>query len=195
MSLGTYECGGLEVDLDRFPPAVVIGFVRRTIAHKLGNEVASAIIRVKDKYAVDNGGATMPEEDVDAEVMRMREAMVAKFYDGTVGLRVGGPRGSTIENIAFELAMKQAQETLEPKGAWPKPDKKNGVKAEDATVVFAGEPHTREMLADLVLDKYRDQLMAKAKVVHEERMEKAKAAKAAAVPVKAKVEESAADLL
>lgn len=191
---GSYKYGGLDIDVDRFPAAVQLNFIQRTVAHKLGNEVKSAMIREKEKAEKD--GRVLDADEEEALQTKLREEMLAKFYAGTVGLRISGPRGTTLENIAFELAYEHARKVFEPKGLWPKPDRKAGITAEEATVIFQGEAMTRENLADLALEKYQERFMAEAEVERKARIEKAKANKAAAIPVKKEgTQESAADLL
>ena len=92
-------------------------------------------------------------------------------------------------------APKQAELTLGPKGYWPKGDRKAGIKPEEATITFANEEMTREDLARMVLEKYKDKFMEEAKVEHAKRMEKAKLAKANAVKPVANVDQSAASVL
>jgi hypothetical protein len=186
-NMGVFSWGGVEIDLDAIPNETFVGLAKAGIRHKLANEVASGLIKVKEK-----AGESFDEE---TETLALRQSMVQKILDGTVGLRIGGPRGSTIENIAWELAMKQAENSLAPKGYWPKADRKNGVKAEDATIEFAGQAMTREMLTDMVYDKYKDKLLEEAKIEHAARMEKAKLAKQNTVKAVSAVEESADQLL
>jgi hypothetical protein len=192
MAYGDFNWGGVSVNLDDIPEAVRAGLMKRTLIHKLSNEVAAAVGKVREK-----DGKTGEEFDDDYEpvTLDLREKMVAKVLDGTIGLRIGGPRGNTLENIAYDLAMKQAEASLAPKGYWPKPDKKAGIKAEDATVDFAGRPMTRDDLAEMVLEKYKDRLMEEAKVEHAKRIEKAKANKANAVKPVANVNESIDNLI
>jgi hypothetical protein len=187
MAYGEFSWGGVTLDLDAIPVDTFVGLAKQGIIHKLGNEVAAGLVKVKEKAGEDF--------DEEAAKVELREAMVKKILDGTIGLRIGGPRGNTIENIAFELAMKQAEATLAPKGYWPKADRKNGVKAEEATVEFGGRAMTREEIADTVLERYRDTLMEAAKVEHAARMERAKAAKANAVKPVGAVQESLDDLI
>lgn len=190
--MGTFNFNNMTVDLDRIPFDVQVAMIKRTIQHKLGNEVAAAVIKLREK-----AGKTEEDfaEEAETETQRLREEMVNKIYEGTIGLRIGGPRGSTIENIAWELAMKQAEASLAPKGYWPKADRKLGIKAEDATVEFAGKAMTREELTQVVYDKYEAKFLEEAKVEHAKRMEKAKVAKANQVPVVKSVDQSAEDLL
>ena len=193
-----FEWGGVTIDLAKLPLAVAVNAIKRTVSHKLGNEVAADLVKEKEKAAKD--GLELDDEEIEALTLAKREAMLQRFYDGTIGLRTGGARGSTLENIAFELASKEAQAVLEPKGLWPKGDKKAGIAAEDAVVELAGELLNREALANIRLDKHRDRLMEDAKVELDVRRAKAKeakaardAAKAGAVPVPATT--AAADLL
>lgn len=184
---GEFDWGGFKVDLDRIPEAVRKSFIERTLAHKLGNEVAATVTRLKADFKPKDEGDEFDEELTTED---LRKKMLDRIYEGSIGLRVGGPRGSTVENIAWELAMKQAEATLAPKGYWPKADRKAGIKAEDATIEFAGRAMTREELTDMVFEKYKDKLMADAKEEHARRMEKAKLAKANAVKAVDKVEQS-----
>ena len=187
MAYGNFAWGGVEIDVDSIPEAVRGALIQRTIVHKLGNEVAAAVVKLKEGFKPKEEGEEFDDESATQE---LREKMVAKILDGTIGLRIGGPRGNTIENIAWELAEKQAEATLAPKGYWPKADRKNGVKAEDATIEFAGQSMNREMLTDMVYEKYKDKFLGEAKEEHARRIEKAKLAKQNAVKAVSVVTES-----
>jgi hypothetical protein len=192
MVYGEFSWGGASVDLDAIPLEVRAVLMKRTIKHIWGNEVAAQVVKLREK---DDKKGEEYDEEYEPVALDLREKMTAKLLDGSIGLRIGGPRGNTIENIAYELAMKQAEATLAPKGYWPKADRKAGVKAEEATVEFAGRAMTREDLADMVFEKYRDALMESAKVEHAKRAEKAKLAKANAVKPVGTVQESIDNLI
>jgi hypothetical protein len=197
--MGVFEWGGVKIDMDAIPNETFVGLARQGIIHKLGNEVAASLVKVKEKQEKEHEGEADWEFDEDAAKIELREGMVKKILDGTVGLRIGGPRGSTIENIAWELASKEAEAKLAPKGYWPKADRKAGIKAEDAKIEFVGRMMTRENLVDMVYNKYAARFLEKAAVEHAARMEKAKLAKANAVKPIASVaqtaEEALADLI
>ncbi len=197
---GTFTWGGLEIDLDAIPDAVKVGLMQRTLAHKLGNEVAAQVFKEKEKalakakanghgddVTIENVLDDDEEEQVTAD---FRRVMLDRILDGTVGLRVVGPRGSVLETIAFELAFAEAKAKLTPKGYWPEADRKAGVKAEDAVVEFAGGPKTREMLAELSFEKHKERFLESARKVRDERLQKQKAAKAAKEAAKGKVSAS-----
>ena len=186
--LGNWEGFGVSIDLDAIPDPVKKGLIVTTLKHKLSNEVSANVIKLREKE-----GEGFDEESATQD---LREKMVARILDGSIVLRIsGGPRGSTLENIAWELAMKQAEATLAPKGYWPKADKKAGVKAEDATINFSGRDMTRDDLTDMVFEKYKDKFLEEAKVEHAKRMEKAKLAKANAVKTVPVVAESLDSLI
>jgi hypothetical protein len=192
-SMGVFAWGNVEIDLDAIPNNVFVGLAKQGIIHKLGNEVAANLVKVKEKIEKDGG---VFDDDVKEEKsIELRKQMVQKILDGTIGLRIGGPRGTTIENIAQELAYKEAEAKLAPKGYWPKADRKNGVSAEDARIDFGGNSMTRQDLADMVYNKYEARFLEEAKVEHAKRMERAKAAKANAVKQVTAVEKSAEDAL
>jgi hypothetical protein len=193
LNMGVFSWGGVDINLDDIPRDTFVGLAKQGIIHKLGNEVAAGLVKVKEKAEKD--GETFDDEVKDAKSIELRQAMVKKILDGTIGLRIGGPRGSTIENIAFELATKEAELKLAPKGYWPKADRKAGIKAEDAQIEFGGKQMTREDLADMVYNKYAERFLAEAAVEHAARMEKAKLAKANAVKPIASVDKTAEEAL
>jgi hypothetical protein len=193
--MGDFTWGGVEINLDAIPRDTFVGLAKQGIIHKLGNEVAAGLVKVKEKDLKEHEGEAEYEFDEDAAKVQLREAMVKKILDGTIGLRIGGPRGSTIENIAFELAMKEAEAKLAPKGYWPKADRKNGIKAEEASIEFGGRQMTRDDLADMVFTKYHDRFMSEATAEHAKRMERAKLAKANQVKQVASVDKSAEEVL
>jgi hypothetical protein len=193
--MGDFTWGGVEINLDAIPRDTFVGLAKQGIIHKLGNEVAAGLVKVKEKDLKEHEGEAEYEFDEDSAKVQLREAMVKKILDGTIGLRIGGPRGSTIENIAFELAMKEAEAKLAPKGYWPKADRKNGIKAEEASIEFGGRQMTRDDLADMVFTKYHDRFMSEATAEHAKRMERAKLAKANQVKQVASVDKSAEEVL
>jgi hypothetical protein len=193
--MGVFRWGEVDIDLDAIPNETFVGLAKQGIIHKLGNEVAASLVKVKEKAEKEHEGEADWEFDEDAAKIELREVMVKKILDGTVGLRIGGPRGSTIENIAMELAYKEAEAKLAPKGYWPKADRKNGIKAEDAKIEFVGRMMTREDLADMVYAKYHERFLAEAAVEHAARMEKARLAKANAVTQVKSVDKSAEEAL
>jgi hypothetical protein len=190
--LGTHPWGEYNLDMDALPQKVKVSFILRTFAHKMSNEVSAAVLKIREK-----DGKTADEYDAEyADVTKAKQdEMFDKIMKGEVGLRVGGPRGDTIENIALELAAKQAEATLSPKGYWPKADRKRGIKAEDATVEFHGRVMTREEITEVYFAKYKEKFLEEAKAVHAERMEKAKLAKQNAVKSVSTVAESLDDLI
>ena len=200
------EFGAHSVDLDQVPADIVKAFFARTFAHKLGNEVAAQIVRKAETFAKEHGGDEPDDDTVDAWTNEARDQMVARILDGTISTRVsGGPRGNVLENIAWELAQAMTIKKLKTDriasklpSLWPEARRaKDGVeaiKAEDATVKFAGRDMTRDELVEITFNKYRDQLMDEAKIVRDERNAKAKANKAA--PSRSdSVEDDASDLL
>ena len=201
MTYGTYEAGsGVIIDLDAFAQAFPESFgnaVRRGLSHKFSNEVASKITSLKDKFKKDNGDAEMDDDAVEAAFEAERTKMAEAILTGKLAITApGAPRGSGLESIAFELAFKRAKATLEPKGFWPQENRKLGIKADEATVQFAGEAMTRDEIASVVLAKYKDELFEEAKAERAKRLEVAKAKKANGSAARVdKVEDSLDDLL
>ena len=192
---GTIEWGGVSIDLDAVPVAVLKNAIVRTVAHKLGNEVAAAVIKERGKAEDDNAEAR------EARTLELREAMVSRFLDGSIGLTSPGTRGNALEAIAFELAGREAQAVLAPKGLWPTGNRAKGIAAADAVVELGGELLNREALTQIRFDKNRDRLLAEAAPILEERKQKAKeaagakAALASTAPQVDTANTSAADLL
>jgi hypothetical protein len=194
LEMGVFSWGGVDVDLDSIPRETFVGLAKQGIIHKLGNEVAAGLVKVKEKAEKEHEGEVGWEFDEDASKVELRKVMVQKILDGTIGLRIGGPRGTTLENIAYELAYKEAEAKLAPKGYWPKANRAKGIKAEDATIIFGEREMTRENLADMYLNKYSERFKAEAEAEHKARIDRAKAAKLNAVKPMAKVEESVEDI-
>jgi hypothetical protein len=192
-AFGVYKFAeGVEIDLDAIPFETQVNLMKTTLRHKLGNEVDAAVIKIRQK---DEKMGDEFKEEYEPITLAKQQEMVKKILDGTLGIRVGGPRGSTIENIAWELAEKQAEASLAPKGYWPKADRKAGIKAEDATIEFAGRAMNREDLTDMVYEKYKEKFLEEARVEHARRMEKAKLAKMNAGKAVAAVETSVDELI
>jgi hypothetical protein len=194
LNMGVFGWGGVEIDLDAIPRDTFVGLAKQGIIHKLGNEVAAGLIKVKEKAEKEHEGEEDWKFDEEAGKVELRQAMVQKILDGTIGLRIGGPRGTTLELIAYELAYKEAEAKLAPKGYWPKPNRAKGIKAEEATIDFGGREMTRENLADMYLNKYQERFKAAAELEHKARMDRAKAAKLNAVKPVDKVDEKVEDI-
>lgn len=192
MAYGNFSWGGVEIDFDVVPESVQAFLMQKGLIHKLSNEVAAAKIKAEESFKPTFDGEVF---DGEAFSLDQRKAVIARCLDGTIVTRITGPRGSTLENIAWELAEKRAEDTLAPKGYWPKGDRKKGIKPEDATIEFVGQHMTRKDLTQMVYDKYEDELMEAAKVERDRRLEEAKVRKANAVKTAAKVDVSVEDLI
>ena len=194
---GSYNAGSeVVIDLDdlaaRFPESFA-NAAKRGLAHKFSNECAAWILKEREK--ADKAGTPMDDDKADELVATWRNDLASAIMSGkTVITEPGAPRGSGLESIAWELALARTKAILAPKGLWPEADRKAGIKADEATVVFAGQPRTRDDLVRITLEKNRDVLMSEAKEVQAKR--RAEAKKAEAKPVKAGATEvSAEDLL
>lgn len=178
MAYGSFEYAGYVFDRDAIPENTRGGLLGSAIGHKMTNEVSSNVIRLRKvaEEAAKKAGDDFDEEEfTESKTKELRDAMHRKIMDGTVGIRISGPRGTTLENIALELASKAAEAKLAPIGAWPP----NATKDNPEPVVdFDGTILNRQQLAEMFLEKHRDSLMAQAVTEHAARVEKAKLAKA-----------------
>jgi len=196
---GSYNAGSdVIIDLDDFAarfPESFANAAKRGLAHKFNNECAAWILKEREK--ADKAGTPIDDDKADELVATWRNDLAAKLWSGNVVItEPGAPRGSGLESIAWELALARTKAILAPKGLWPEADRKAGIKADEATVVFAGQPRTRDDLVRITLEKNRDVLMSEAKEVQAKRRAEAEAKKAEAKPVKAGATEvSAEDLL
>jgi hypothetical protein len=176
---GMYDAGsGVTIDLDRFASLYPQSFgnaARRGLAHKFSNEIASTVTSAKEKHKAING-VEMDDEEVERLFESKRSEMAQALLNGDLQISApGAPRGSGLENLAFEIAFKRAKEKLEPQGFWPQENRKLGIKADEATVNFAGSIMKREEIAQAFLNKYREEIEAEAKVLREQRIAEAKA--------------------
>ena len=116
-----------------------MAFIRRGVAHYLGNEQASKVTGWKAKRAEEGNPAN------DAEVAAFQadciSAALKAAYDGTMGSSVRGPRGTALETVMRQIALGRVRVLLGNAGlSVPK-------KAEDSVAFANGDSFT---LAQLV---------------------------------------------
>ena len=175
MSLGVIEYGSHKIDLDALPIDVKRGYIKRTVFHVLGNEIAAKAVKWKEKYETENGGA--PDDDeLDAWLADQREEMISRMLAGTVSIRTVGVRTGTLDGIAFDLATKEAKSKLLQAGLKPPKD--------DETIALGDGSYTMDDFANIQLEKHKARLMAEAQVVYDARKAKAQAAKEAKAKAK-----------
>ena len=87
------------------PVASQFALMQSGLSHKLGNEVSAKVVAWTKKNTTDDGVAP-DDAAVEAFKSEAFAAMVAAINDGTLGTRVGGPRGpkDTIGDKAVSLA-------------------------------------------------------------------------------------------
>lgn len=98
--------GETKVDFGKLPAASQFALVKRGLAHFLGNEQASKVVS-HFKNVPDAG---------EADKTAYRDACVkdalAALHAGTVGNSVRGPRGSAVETIVRQIAVKEIKNIL-----------------------------------------------------------------------------------
>lgn len=107
---------GHGVDTDTvvagLPASVVATCVVRTMRHVLGNEVASKAKAWRDRFAKDNNGTPPSESEEDAFVANARVEAMAKFTDGTLGVRAPGEASADPFEAAVERIAKERVKTI-----------------------------------------------------------------------------------
>lgn len=86
-----YTYKGLDIDLDRFPEAVVREHVVRSLKHILGSEVSSKLVAERDRRA-KAGEAALDEDGEAAFTNGSRVDFVESMYAGQWGTGSRAPR-------------------------------------------------------------------------------------------------------
>ena len=178
----------MKRDLAALPTTTVVALARRGLAHLLGNEAASKV-----SGAVDNEAGVTEADDVGVKnskraawktanadkftniVASVRHVLLTALDAGTLGASTRGPRGSSADTIAREIAEDEIMAILKQHGiARPK-------KAADKVNIPDGSAFT---MGELIARRLSDT----APYGHGARIRKAAEAKLAAL---AKVAEKA----
>lgn len=129
----TIKYGEYEVNFDTLPAASQKALVGRGVTHFLGNEQASKIVA---KIKREIGGENVTKEQVaafrEANGAKVAEweaetilAALAALQAGTVGVRVGAPKGTTLDSVMRQVATEELKELLKNnKMSLPTGDKK-----------------------------------------------------------------------
>jgi hypothetical protein len=184
----TIEYGDVKRDLAALPTTTVVALARRGLAHLLGNEAASKV-----SGAVDKEAGVAEADDVAAKtakrtawkkaneaafatlVASVRADLLTALDAGTLGASTRGPRGSSADTIAREIAEDEIMAILKQHGiARPK-------KAADKVNIPDGSEFT---MGELIARRLSDTAL----YGHGTRIRKAAEAKLAAL---AKVAEKA----
>ena len=177
------QYGDHSVDFDALPEASKKALASRGLTHFLGNEQAAKLTNwaaTRVAKAIKELGEAPAKSDVDAatEMATPNDAeratrkieLVAEalktLHDGTVGVRVGGPKADPIESIMSRLASVEVADVLRAnKAKMPKGDE---------TVVIGGQSLTKAELIARRIAKHGDRLR---KAAQKELADKAKATK------------------
>lgn len=158
----TFEYAGQQFDISAMPLPTVVSLVRRTVAHILGNEVASAIAAKAEAAAAT--GTPLTDDQKAALKAQLIAEKANSIRTGQVSVTVRGPRGTALETIMRALAEGEIKETLKANGlTMPSGDK---------TVKFPdGQEFTRAVLIARRLERHGDRLRkeAEAEVKRRER--------------------------
>lgn len=97
--MANLEFGSVTVDTDRIAPATRDALVHRALAHIMQNECAAAHPKADDG-----------SHEVARNEWRMNK--VAQLYNGTLGVRIGGPRKDPVEAKLADLIAKSIKARL-----------------------------------------------------------------------------------
>lgn len=107
------------------PAATVFALAQQGFTHKLGNEVAAYASGLKDATN-ENGTPKHGESEIATMAHDKRLAIIQAALAGTLGVRVGGPRGTKLETIMRAIALetiKRSPAIASGKVAMPKGEK------------------------------------------------------------------------
>jgi hypothetical protein len=158
----TVAYGEYTIDISALPEKSRMALIRRGVAHYLGNEQASKVSGWK--AGLVEAGTPPNDAEVAAFKLDCMNAAVKALIEGTIGSSIRGPRGSTADTVARQLAETEIRNILKHNGlTMPSGDK---------TVKFGdGTELTRAQLIDRRLAGHGERLRkeAEAKIKADER--------------------------
>ncbi len=108
------EYGTFKIDPATLPEVSVNALLRRGVAHYLGNEQASKLaswVEAEEKAGRKPGDAEKAVAKHDFQT-----AAIEALTKGTIGTRVGGPRGTAIDTVIRGLAKDEVKAVLKHNG-------------------------------------------------------------------------------
>ena len=144
MANGFLEYGDHKVAIDAIPVNVLHAMAQTTFSHKLGNEVDSKVtarIRGKEYLGSDatkdavTAWREANKSQVDTWSDTFRTETCNAIVNGTLGLRVGGPRKDPVDTKFNDLVLKSIHATIKHLPSVLKAFKKG---ASDAVIDFGG---------------------------------------------------------
>lgn len=170
---------GHAIDLSALPAKSISALLSRGLTHYLGSEQASKVKARKDKFAAENDGAELAEDEVTAIKQALVADAVKALQEGTIGSRAVGIVIDPLEKVKHQVARAMVIETL----------KANGIKVPkgDEACEFAGG--VKLTMADMIerkMAKEEEAITKKARSIIAEKEKSAKAARALAASVDAK---------
>jgi hypothetical protein len=146
--------GEITIDSSTLPEVSVKALLQRGLAHYLGNEQAS---KVAGKFPAPTNGEAPASDEAKAQFKAECVAAAVKaLAEGTVGTRVGGPRGTAEDTIVRQLAEKEVRDILK--------HNKLTMPTGDKVVEFAnGTKLTRQELIDRRIANHGERLRQEAK--------------------------------
>lgn len=143
--------GNITIDSADLPESTVNALMSRGFAHILGNEVASKVTAWKKS----EDGVNADADEVKAYTEAARNTMLQKLKDGTLGVRVGGPRGTALDTIIRQVAIERLKANFAAaKVKFPANNKD--------TVNIGGKQMNRTAIIEAHIEKYRDVIEAEA---------------------------------
>ena len=95
---------GHEIDLAALPAKSISALLSRGLTHYLGSEQASKAKTKKDKYAEENGGTEMAEDEVTALKQSLVADAVKALQEGTIGSRAVGIVIDPLDKVKRQVA-------------------------------------------------------------------------------------------
>ena len=167
--------GAHSIDVATIPLQSLTVMVRRTLAHMLGNEVASKVLSRAEAAAKE--GAPMTDAQKEALTTEFRTDIIAAINEGKLAIRASaGPKADPIESRMAKIALKEITTILTTQGIKvPKGD-------DTITLDVGGVPTqmSRDTLVDRRLAREGDRIRKEAEAELRAEARKADKIKAAA---------------
>lgn len=113
-----YEyASNIKFDSAALPQASIEALLKRGANHVFGNEVASKVTTAKKKFAAENDGKELADDEVAALTDQFRADALKRLMAGTIGTATRGPAVDPVEAEMEKMAWAEIQTILKANGS------------------------------------------------------------------------------
>lgn len=156
----TLQYGDYKVAVSELPAKAIAYLLQNGFSQSMTD--AAALTKEQKHHKADDGTLTpMSDDELDAKVKSLRDARFEKIKAGEVGVRVGGPRGSSMDNLLRTVATEFMRAKL-AKFKLTLPTGKDAAGNAKTIDIKGLGPMTREQLIAREIEKNGDAVRAEA---------------------------------